>query len=181
MKTFTVEFMKNNCGCYSQRKLMSCSFMKEEEITLESIFKSEISSIDKLWFYYKIASDKEQNKKIALDVAEIVLPIYENKHQDDLRPRKAIEAAKQFLLNNVSLRELFEKRTNAISASLAVALNDDVAVYAASLAAQHASFYSFYLACVFAFTAAKTDAEVQKKLEQYLCDLINKLNDESSK
>jgi hypothetical protein len=37
---------------------------------------------------------KEQNVKYAIHAAEMVLPIYEKKYPDDMRPRQAIDAAK---------------------------------------------------------------------------------------
>lgn len=34
MKTFTHDFMLKNCGCYSEEKLMGCSFMSNAFSTI---------------------------------------------------------------------------------------------------------------------------------------------------
>ena len=127
MKTFTKQFMIDNCGCYSEEKLMSCSFMQTEEVTLESIFKSEIPTKDKFWFYCKKVATKKQNQRLAIDVAEIVLPVYENRYPENKAPREAIEAAKLYLTGHISLEQLLLKRRAAAAyAAYAAAADDDI-------------------------------------------------------
>lgn len=96
-KEFTKEFMQRNKGCYTDEQLSRCSFMSQELITLESILASEIPFRDKYWFVCQKLAGNDQNIKIAVAAAEIVLPIYEDKYPDDDRPRKAIDAAKSGL------------------------------------------------------------------------------------
>lgn len=113
---FTTKFMTDNCGCYSDSKLMQCSFMSLSVITLESIIKSEIPLRDKYWFICKKLADKKQNQQIAIRVAEIVLPIYEKRYPNNKAPREAIEAAKQYIAGHISLEQLREKRRAAAAA-----------------------------------------------------------------
>ena len=131
MKTFTHEFMKSNRGCYSEEQLMSCSFMQTEGVLLSSIVQSEISLKDKFWFVCKKVLTKEQNQKLAIDVAEIVLPIYEKRYPEDTRMVKdCIEAAKLYITGHISLDELLKKRRAAAAAAYAA----DAAAYAAAAA-----------------------------------------------
>lgn len=130
--TFTHEFMQNNCGCYSRMpgKLEQCSFMKNEVITDESIINSEILLNDKFWFFCKKVFKKKQNQQIAIKVAEAVLPIWEKTRPDDMRPREAIEAAKQYIAGHIDIDQLIKKRNVAYTAS----------VYVTSTAASAASY-----------------------------------------
>src|SRR3990167_7344763 len=98
MKTFTKQFMHENRGCYSEQQLNECDFMKfDEPITLDMILISSISLKDKYWFVCKKLLRKEQNQQLAIGVAEIVLEIYETKYPKNAAPRKAIQAAKDYL------------------------------------------------------------------------------------
>ena len=128
---FTRDYMKENCGCYSVEQLVQCSFMKNEIVTLTAILNSEIPLKDKFWFVCKKLLTKEQNQKLAIDVAEMVLPIYEEKYPGDLKVRECIEAAKQLLSGHISLEDLLIKRRAADSAYDAAAA---AAAYAAAAA-----------------------------------------------
>ena len=112
-KQFTKEFMIKNSGCYSKTQLENCSFMKNKRILLSSILKSEIPLRDKFWFVCnKLASAKE-NQKIAIFSAWAVLPIYEKSYPNDFRPRKAIQAAKDFIAGKITKEELESATTGA--------------------------------------------------------------------
>lgn len=142
---FTKQFMQENCGCYDLRQLNDCSFMATESITLESIIDSEIPLKDKFWFCCKKVFTKEQNQQIAILCAESVLHIYEDKYPNDDRPRKAIQAAKDYLKGNISIDDLIDARRAAYSA--AAAAYDDAAAAAAYAAY---SAYSAYSAAAYA-------------------------------
>ena len=128
-QTFTHDFMKQNCGCYSEEQLMSCSFMKFEIVTLKSIIESEIRLKDKYWFICRKLATKEQNQKIAIDLAEIVLPIYEKRDPNNKAPREAIEAAKDFLAGRINVDILLKKRKSAADAADAAAAADAAYAY----------------------------------------------------
>ncbi len=142
---FTRDYMKENCGCYSVEQLVQCSFMKNEIVTLTAILNSEIPLKDKFWFVCKKLLTKEQNQKLAIDVAEMVLPIYEEKYPGDLKVRECIEAAKQLLSGHISLEDLLIKRRAADSAY-------DAAAAAAAYAAAAAT--AGYTAATAGYTAA---------------------------
>lgn len=103
---FTKEYMLANCGCYSEEELMACSFMAGEVVTLSAIVHSEILLKDKFWFVCKKLTNLEENRQIAIDVATIVLPIFESRYPGDDRPRKAIEAAKEYIDGRIAREEL---------------------------------------------------------------------------
>ncbi len=116
--------MQDNCGCYYTSDLEACSFMASDQIELSSIINSEIPLRDKFWFVCKKINTKEQNQKLAIDVAEIVLPIHENRYPEDMRVRECIEAAKQYITRYISLEKLIEKRRAAAAADATYAAAD---------------------------------------------------------
>ena len=165
-QTFTHDYMEANCGCYLQDELMQCSFMSSEPVTLESILKSEISLKDKYWFVCKKLATKQQNQRIAIAVAEIVLPIYEKRYPDNRAPREAIEAAKEYIAGHISLETLREKRAAAYAA--ADAADDDdaaVAAYAAADAAAAAAA-AYAAAASSAYASAAVDARTKARARQ---------------
>ena len=198
MKTFTKKFMEDNCGCYSLDQLNACSFMKQDEITLRSIFESEIPLKDKFWFLCHKVATEEQNKKIAIDLAEMVLPIWEKMYPDDKRPHEAIHSAKQYLAGHILIDELIIKRMAAAAATVAAAAYAaaayaadaapyaaaaayaaaayaaDAAPYAADAASYAAASYAAaaaYAAAAYAADAASSD-DIKKKIEDYLMTLL---------
>jgi len=99
-----------------------------------------------------IGLTKEQSSQIAIECAQGVLNLFEEKHPNDNRPRLAIEAASQWLL------EPTEKNRNAAYAA-AVAAN---AAYAAAVAANAATYAATYAAAAattnVAYAATYADA-----------------------
>lgn len=130
MKSFTHEYMKENCGCYKYEieQLMSCSFMKSEPVTLQSIIDSEIPVKDKFWFLCNKVLTKEQNQRIAIELAKSVLHIYENEYPEDKSVRNAIQGAEDYLAGKISIEEFRQLKSAAA----------DAAAYAASAAADAA-------------------------------------------
>ena len=59
--------------------------------------------------------------RVACDIAEDVLPIYERTHPDDKRPRQAIEAKRQWLAGEMSTADLKVAQTAAGDAAWAAA------------------------------------------------------------
>jgi hypothetical protein len=150
--------MLDNCGCYSQEKLLSCSFMKDEVITNKSILNSEIPLKDKYWFFCKKVLSKEQNQQIAISCSELVLPIYENKYLENKAPREAIEAAKLYITGHISLDELLLKKRAAAAASSAAAAFSAYAADAADAAFSAAAASAADAAADAAFSAAAASA-----------------------
>jgi|SRR5882757_7520157 len=110
--TFSYSYMIDNGGCYSDdgpEKITELFFSDstEKEISIKDILSVDIPLKDKYWFICrKCELMKEQNQQIAIDVAEIVLPIYEKKYPDNKSPREAIEAAKLFIAGHISLASI---------------------------------------------------------------------------
>lgn len=103
----------------------------EELITLRMIFEANIPLDDKYWFLCRKLANREQNQQIAITVAEIVLPLYENRYPDNKAPRECIEAGKQYLAGNSSLAVLSHKRKAAYDAAEDASADADVAAEAA--------------------------------------------------
>ncbi len=147
--------MHENRGCYSEEQLNGCDFMKQsEEITLDSILSSKIKLKDKYWFVCKKLLSKEQNKQLAIGVAEIVLEIYEKKYPDNKAPRQAIQAAKDYLAGTINIDELRSKRAAAYDAAADAAAD----AYAAAADAAYDAAYAAYAAAYAAAADAAYDA-----------------------
>ena len=165
-KEFTKEYMTLNKGCYSEEELNKCSFMSNEIITLDSILESEIKLKDKFWFVCEKLNTKEQNQKLAIDTAEIVLEIYENKYPNNKAPREAIQAAKDYFNNTgITLEQLREKRNAAYAAYAAAdaAYAAATAAYAAAAAAAYAAAAYAADAAAYAAAYAAANAEITTK------------------
>jgi hypothetical protein len=83
--------------------------------------------------------DKQDHRLLALwaaDCAEHVLPYFEDKHQQDRRPRQAIEAARAWARGEIKCGEA---RAAALAAHAAARQADDDAARAAARAAGHAA------------------------------------------
>lgn len=132
--------MYSNSGCYTKKQLESCSFMQYEIITLDSILFSEIPIKDKIWFVVKVIATKKQNQAIAIAFAEILLDVFKAKYSERKPPYEAIEAAKQYCNNEISIEQLRETRRSIHYYS--ASLNHSTVAYAAYIAA-YVVAYSF--------------------------------------
>ena len=81
--------------------------------------------------------NREQNIEMSIFCAKQVLPLFEAKHPDDLRPRKAIEAAERVLEHDTE--ENIQAAAYAAYYAASAAAN---AAYAASAASASAAAYS---------------------------------------
>ena len=82
------------------------NFGKDTEINILTILESN-GLEDALWCLRVTIQDCEREKRlIACEFAKSVLHIFETKHPNDDRPRKAIEAAKKFANNEISKKEM---------------------------------------------------------------------------
>ena len=118
------------------------------------------------WVITKVF-DKTQCVKYAIFAAEQVLHIFEDKYPEDLRPRKAIEAAKAYLENPCEATRKAAGDAYAaarVSYNIARATYDagNATVYAAGYAASYAA-YAVYVVCyairdIHAVAAIATDA-----------------------
>ena len=174
--TFTKEYITDNKGCYSYEQVNNLSFINKESISLLEIIESEMPLKDKYWWFFKKCdlplTDKQQ---LSIQLAEIVLEIYEAKYPNDKRPREAIQAAKDYLAGTISLNNLREKRYAAAYAAA------DAAAYAAAYAyaayadayayAAYADAYAYAAADAAAYAAAKTN---RQDLQDKLYDLLKK-------
>ena len=120
-KEFTAEFMQQNKGCYSTRQVENTVLKGKKTILLSEILNENIPLKDKYWFCCRKLFTKEQNQQVAIGVAEIVLELFENKYPEDKRPRQAIQAAKDYLNNTITLDELRLYRRAAAAAADAAA------------------------------------------------------------
>jgi hypothetical protein len=121
---------------------------------------------------------KKQSVQIAVSCAERVLAIYENENPGDLRPRKAIEAAKDWISNPASNYAAFAASQAAyvsyFSSFNSQAFHVAYAAYAASAAASAAAFATFFSssfdasasACAAADASANRNEEIKWQVDK---------------
>ena len=108
---------------------------------------------------------KETNIKYAIFAAEFVIDIYEKKYPEDTRPRKAIQAAKDYLDGKITVHAADAAANAAYAAAdAAYAAADAAAAYAAYAAyATYAAAAAYFAARAAADAAyAATRAEIEK-------------------
>jgi hypothetical protein len=181
---YTLDFILENTGCYEGSKIENLFPKEKEVISYKNILQSNIPLGDKYWFFCNRVFTKEQNRQIAIIVAETVLPIHEERYPKDTRARKAIEAAKLYLSGHISLEQLLTARKAAAAYTTYATYNAAVWTTYASTeadAAWNADAWVAYAAVKAAFAAIKVateaateaaDAKYTKELEQLLITFI---------
>ena len=131
----TEEFLTSHNACKSAMKWVT----ENKLIGLHEIdfIKKLMESEKYSWANWLIVRlmNKTQKVQYAIFAAEQVIDIYEKKYPDDLRPRKAIEAAKSYLDNPCKKTKAYAAAYVDDAAAAAAAAADDDAAYAAYAAA----------------------------------------------
>ena len=144
-------------GWQTLLKHVGKDFDPDAEINLLTILESN-SVADMLWTLRATDQDsKRVASQLAIEFAEQALPIFEKRRPNDERPRKAIQAARDYLDGKISLEELRASRqagahTDAYAADAAYA--DAAYAYAAAAAAAAAAYAYAYAADAAAYAAA---------------------------
>ena len=112
--------------------------------------------------------EKKQIVLCAADIAESVLPIFEEKYPNDSRPREAIEAARAWS-NGKGTNAAADAASYAADAAYAAAADD---AYAAAAAASYAAAAASSYAAAAADAAAYRAILVSKRKE--IADLVRK-------
>ena len=106
----------------------------DEVLELRTILESNGIN-DTIWAFRAVDGKDKEIRLFAADCADMVLPIYEKQHPNDDRPRKAIQAARDYANGLISVEELGDAR----DAALATAWDARAAVHAARDAASWAA------------------------------------------
>ena len=134
IKLLTMKWLKDKGACQESKD--EFLILKKKSIKTEIVFKM-LEKKEKLnWSNWLISRlfNKKQKIQYAIYAAEQVIDIYENKYLNDNRPRKAIEAAKNYF------KKPSEKNRNAAYAADAAATA--AATAAASAAAADPTYTS---------------------------------------
>ena len=116
-------------GWQTLLKHVGKDFNPDAEINLLTILQSN-GVVDMLWTLRATDQDSKRiASQLAIEFAEQALPIFEKRRPDDARPRKAIQAARDYLDGKISLEELQACQSHAAYADA------DAAAYAAYAAA----------------------------------------------
>jgi hypothetical protein len=88
----------------------------DEPLSIATIIQSN-GIIDAVWALCAVEGKDKEIRLFAADCAESVLHIYENKYPNDDRPRKAIQAARNYANGVITLKELAAARDAAWDAA----------------------------------------------------------------
>ena len=156
MKTITLEKIKSMDPCSEGYVWYQENFPQKTNKVID-ILNSLVSENKLNWANWLIVRCLTRKQKIqyAIFAAEQVIETYEKKHPDDERPRKAIEAAKEY-----SKTPSVENKFAAASASAAASDAAYDAAYAAASAAYAAAHaaYAAYAAAYAAYDAYAASA-----------------------
>lgn len=176
MKTTLREIRKHDPCIYGWNKLLAhLNKTKADNKPLDLMTILESNGIkDAVWAL--ICFDYEDYCLFLADIAESVLPIFEKKYPDDNRPRKAIQAIRDYKLGKIDKTNL--KSTAYVAADAAdsaytardahVVVNAaHAAAYAACAAHACAAHAAYNTACAIT-TDTDTDTHIEKweKVEQ---------------
>ena len=127
------------------KKLLSrlgTDFNLDAEINLLTVLESN-GVADMLWTLRATEQDSKRiASQLAIEFAEQSLPIFEERLPNDLRPRQAIQAARDYLDGTIDLAALRKAYATAYAAAASYA----AAAYAASYSASYAAYAAAYAA-----------------------------------
>jgi len=136
--TTTLNKIRASSPCTSGwKKLLShlgTDFNPDAEINLLTVLESN-GVTDMLW---TLRATEQDSKRIAsqlvIEFAEQLLPIFENRHPEDQCPRRAIQAARDYLDGKIDLGALRKARDDAATYAAAIAAANAAATYATAAA-----------------------------------------------
>ncbi len=142
MKIYTtLNQIKNHIPCEYGWELLLLSLNKteadNEPIDLLSILESN-GVCDCIWAF-RTTEDYLIYRLIAADIAESVLYLFEKEYPNDDRPRKAIQAAKDFANELIDIKDLAASATSAVRAENAARATRAISATRAANAASAAS------------------------------------------
>ncbi len=137
--------------------------------------RKNITQADKMWVAFRLMA-KAAAVQAAADIAESVLHIYEDKYPGDLRPRKAIEAARSNTATPEIIHASYAAAVRAAASSSAFyAASAAYAPYNAAASAAYAPYNAAASAAYNAATAAAASANAAHKDRAAQEKLIRKI------
>ena len=156
-KKITIEYLKEINACVEGIRWWKSLKTTDLKTIIEASILSNDSKIIEYgnWLICRVLIN-EQKVKYAIFSARQVLYIYEKEYPDDMRPRKAIEAAEEYLKN---------PSANAADAAY-------YAAYHAANAAAYAAYYANYAAYYAYYAYAYTKISMKTKILRYGMSLL---------
>ena len=167
---YNLDFLLENTGCYKKSKVENLFPKEREVVSYKDILQSNIPLDDKYWLFCNRVFTDSQNRHLAIKIAEVVLPIFEEEYPEDNSPRKAIEAARLYLAGEIGIEEL-EAAENAAWAAENAAWAAGTAARAAENAARAAENAAWAAGTAAAWAA---NPKYIKELEELLINFIEK-------
>ena len=160
------KYLKSLSPCEDRYKHYLTHYKKWTGSLEEFLELQELTFEDKKWVFVR-SIDKSKLRLVASDFAERVLHIFESKHPNDDRPRKAIEAARNgnaaYAVYAAAADASYAANTaNAAYAASAAAYAADAAAYAGGYGAARAAAYAARAAnAADAYAASENEEKAQ--------------------
>lgn len=196
MLTTSLSLLKSNHACTSGYDTLVKRLGKDFNIHTPIPIVSGLdhhSITDVLWCLRAVDEDQQEQRDklsrlIACDIAELVLPVFEDKYPDDNSPRNAIDVARKYANGQATKDELNASAAAAFSvasyaagdpsaytsyAAYSASVSDgDPSAYAASASAAAYTSYAAFSAS--AYYAAYSYASFIKNYDEEVKDIIRK-------
>lgn len=103
LKTFTIEYIISNRGCYEKEQVEQLT-KEKVEYTIQDILNWNIPIKDKFWFVRnKTELSTRQKQFLALECAKVSVKIYELKYPNDKRIAVGVIAIENYLNGVIDL------------------------------------------------------------------------------
>ena len=139
----TLKALRDHSACKAGyvkcKEALGAGWGDDTPIPLSRILASN-GIADVIWCFRALLDGPGWTREYIPDCAEHVLPIWESKHPEDTRPRRAIEVVRLFLQGKATQQEVRDAAYAAYDAATAYAAYVAYAAYAATDAYTYAAF-----------------------------------------
>lgn len=105
-KNFTKAFILSHRGCFEREQIVGL-MQGFDPVTLDQVLGAEFPFNDKAHFIITKGDLTDRQKQILnINIAEVVLPLFEKEYPKNDYARNAIKSAKAYLENKITLAEL---------------------------------------------------------------------------
>jgi hypothetical protein len=157
MKTLTVEKDLSWFPCREYSKDNGARIRElwdgKKSLTALNISELDIPAKDRFWTLIRMVDTHKGRVRVALKIAQKVLPTFEGKYPDDKRPRNCLDTVAKWLHDKATIKEVRDAYA-AVYTAVYAADAAAYAVYAATYAAAYAVYAATYAADAAAYAAA---------------------------
>lgn len=96
---FSKEYIYDNRGCYSKEQVDNLPFINNDKITIKMLFDNLPFKDFDYWLLQNCKMTERDKEEYVYHYASFALPIFEERHPDNKKPREALEAKRAWIDN----------------------------------------------------------------------------------